>query len=460
MLRHIVSGLIILSIGGGGMIGLAKLRKPTENQEVKQQSPLVETARVESCSNGFHLSVDGEVIPYRRVTLSAEVAGRVIYKSENARAGGFVKKDEVLYRIDPRDYDLEIKRLQEAVTQAGVSIEEADIEDQNTKELIQLADRETKLLRAEVERLESLEKKNAASIAIRDEAIRREIQALNNLQKLKSQRSLIAQRRIRLTREKEQATTALMKAQLDRSRTEIVAPMDGVVMNDAVERDNFVQPGSILADIEDVSKVEVRFNLQMRQLRWLWANAVEFDSAEPSHRQANYRLPPTDIRVFFEVDGRRYYWIGTLSRFDGAGINPTTRTIPCVAVVHEPANARLAEEELEYSRDLPAPPTLLRGMFVTIEIPVSTEMKLVQLPATALRPGNQVWVVDDGKLAIRKIQVANAQKETIVIAADLSEVDSGDKVIVSPLPLVVNGMDIREEESVLTSAEESDKDAT
>ena len=135
-----------------------------------------------------------------------------------------MRQGDLLFEIDARDYELEIRRLQEMVNQAASSIEEADVEKSNVQQLIELAKSELELQRREVARYESLKQKNAASVS-RLEAIRRaELQALNSLQTLQNQILLIKARRNRLTQEKERALTDLELATLNLGRTKVTSP--------------------------------------------------------------------------------------------------------------------------------------------------------------------------------------------------------------------------------------------
>ncbi len=58
------------------------------------------------------------MIPFREVNVAAEVSGRVTYKAPGCRAGAPVREGDLLFRIDDREYQLEIKRLEESVEQA------------------------------------------------------------------------------------------------------------------------------------------------------------------------------------------------------------------------------------------------------------------------------------------------------------------------------------------------------
>ena len=73
------------------------------------QPPAVTTTSVKLWEDGFYLDADGEVVPYREVTLSAEVAGSVQIKTPQCFAGQYVKQGELLLQIETDDYDLEVK---------------------------------------------------------------------------------------------------------------------------------------------------------------------------------------------------------------------------------------------------------------------------------------------------------------------------------------------------------------
>ena len=58
---------------------------------------------------GFGIEVNGTVVPKREVTLSAEIDGRVVERTDACWAGRAVKRGDLLLRLDPRP--LEIQRM-------------------------------------------------------------------------------------------------------------------------------------------------------------------------------------------------------------------------------------------------------------------------------------------------------------------------------------------------------------
>ena len=80
---------IILLSGLASFLGLSRLKQAPPRSTHDKLAPLVETVEVTTCHDGFRIRVDGEVVPYREISLSAEVRGRLTKKSPAAKAGTF-----------------------------------------------------------------------------------------------------------------------------------------------------------------------------------------------------------------------------------------------------------------------------------------------------------------------------------------------------------------------------------
>ena len=435
---------IVLVSGFIAMVGLVRLRQAPPQAERIEKTALVDVAEVEACGDGFYLHVDGEVIPYRETNMSAQIGGRIAKKSDLARAGHYVREGDLLFEIDPRDYELEVRRLQESVKQAGSSIEELDVQQANVQTLVKLAEEQLALQRAEFGRFEDLRKKNAASASQLEKVRQAELQSLNSLQSLKNQVSLLTTQRNRLLQQKQSAITGLDIATLNLERTKIRSPLNGVVIQDYAEQDDFVQPGSKLIQLEDRTKVEVRFSLRMDQLRWLWNSGEKIaksSDATITVPEYTYELPKIPIQVRVESDGNHFTWPARLDRYDGAGIDPKTRTIPLIAVVDDPTDVRLQKEDKAVP--LGTPPTLLRGSYVSVDLLVGKNMPLVSIPAHAYRPNKTVWIYRDGVLAIQPVKIAYSDEDVAIVLADSQLLKAGDLVITSPLTVAEESMKLQ-----------------
>ncbi len=212
-----------------------------------------------------------------------------------------------------------------------------------------------------------------------------------------------------------------------------------------VEEDSYVQKGTSLAKLEDTSAVEVKCNLRMEDLYWLWSQAqgVKLDANTPTR---DYQIPPAPVTVSYELGGGRYTWQGVLSRFDGIGVDERTRTVPCRVLVANPRDVHI-EGASQGAASPVGPPALVRGMFVTVRVHAHPKMALLEVPQRAVQPGNTVWQVEDGRLSIRRIRVADSAEDFVLVYGDQSGLRSGMKLVSSPLAVVTDGMAVRESAS-------------
>ena len=167
-----------------------------------------------------------------------------------------------------------------------------------------------------------------------------------------------------------------------------------------------------------------------------------------------YRMPATPVEIQGKIGDEEVMWNGVFNRFDGIGIDETTKTIPCAIDVKNP----LAETKTGKK-------PLVRGMFVTVRVVIDTTSllesgtQLIQFPAVAVHPGDFVWVVSQGILERRHVDVidriqledtsANAGEPTmlnpddpenlnfhkvmVVVRVRDNNIRPGDKIIVTPL---------------------------
>jgi hypothetical protein len=81
-------------------------------------------------------------------------------------------------------------------------------------------------------------------------------------------------------------------------------------------------------------------------------------------------------------------------------------------------------------------------MYVTIRIPITSPVPLLQVPAESVRPGEQLWIVRDGKLSVTSVNLVRVDGESALVQPEGGSLKAGDKVITSPLASVNNGMPV------------------
>ena len=353
----------------------------------------------------LRLQADGEVVPYREAVVAAEVAGRIVSKSDRCEAGQFVRAGDELMQIDRTDLQLEVERLQRAQEQAYESLGEIDAEIAGTNRLIEVAKRDVQLQIREVRRQRNLPEgfNTGRDIDAAEKALLNAEQALvtqqNRLESLKAQRS-------RLEASERLAATQLKAAEVNLQRTKITAPIDGIIVNENADVDSFVSRGTALLTIETTEKVEIDSNLRPDQLYWVLNQQTTAGRDEiQANRFAGYEIPETPAIISYELSGlenQTYRWKGRLVSYDGIGLDPQTRTVPVRILVDDPRQNVDADGN---PVDVPGSPALVRGMFVLISLQIEPTANLVVVPAAALQPGNRVleFIADPSVLEIASV---------------------------------------------------------
>lgn len=230
----------------------------------------------------------GSVMPRTESELIPEVSGRVQWVSPNLVTGGFFRAEDVLLKLDDRDYQSSVGRSEAALARAVA---------------------EEELARFELHRMEELVKKQLIS--------------QSNLESV--------QRNHRIAEASLQdARIALEQANRDLNRTEIRAPYDGFVRTEKVDPGQYVSRGQSIASIYASDSVEVRLPVADRQLAYL--DLPLGFRGELSPEQA------PDVKLFTDYGGNHYEWEGKLVRTESE-IDSKSRMVTAVVRVTQDRNA-------------------------------------------------------------------------------------------------------------------------
>ncbi|NDC52707.1 MAG: biotin/lipoyl-binding protein [Planctomycetia bacterium] len=433
--------LVILGAAIGGFMALGGPKPPPRKTVEEPAAAPVRTAAIEAGDGRIEIEADGIVVPLREVTLAAEVSGRVLRKTDACNEGQLVKKGDILFEIDPRDYELDVERLEREAAQAKLMIAEIDEEIAQNATAIDLARRQVELARREVSRLDTLKAGRIVTESEHDRAVRDELTAANALTAQEGQKRVLAKRRNRMVEAESLAGTMLAKSRLDLARTRITAPADGRVVDDKVEQDSFVAKGTPVVVIEDTSSAEVKTNLRMDEVARVWG--ARRDGARSGTGQD---VPESPAKVVFTIDDRRYEWDGVLSRYEGRGLDEKTRTLPCRVRVAEPSRVRAIDRYGAPLATLPAdaPRSLLRGMFVEVWLQVDVPQPLVSVPEEAVRPSGDLFVMREGRLHVLHPRPFHAAAGRVVYDQEQSGLLATDRVVVSQLANPRDGMELAE----------------
>jgi multidrug efflux system membrane fusion protein len=374
----------VVTVGLALAGGLVTIRPGVATHRPPKLAPLVQVVRAEPESVHLSIHTQGSVAPRTESDLIAEVSGRITWVSPSLAAGGFLEEGEPLLRVDARDYEVAAARAEAALTRA--------------ESQLALAERPQ-------ERSRNLTKRGVASSAALDDA--------ENAARVAEANRL-------------EAEAALTQARNDLERTSLHAPFQGRVRAKHVDVGQFINRGAPVARIYAVDYAEVRLPIP--------DEAAAFVELPIDYRDEGADGRQPEVVLTAEFGGREHRWSGRIVRTEGE-LDPRTRMIHAVARIEDP-----------YGRgEEPERPPLAVGLFVEAEIQGRRVDGIYSLPRSALRSGDRVVVVDgESRAHLRRVELLRRMPDRVLIRSGL---EPGERVVISPLALTVEGMRVEVDES-------------
>jgi len=400
--RGILQALLAIIIVGAGVAGAVifiKLKKPPQRKQQGVQAPLVEIEQLHSKDIPMTVHGYGTVNPKVQVDIIPEVAGKVVYIHPELIVGGLIRANQIILRIDPRDYELAVRQSEAAVADASVQIE-------------------TEQAEAEVARMEWNRlhpgTEPTSSLVLREPQIRKAKAMLDS------------------------SEAQLATAKLRLERTSLSLPFDALITTENVDLGQYVVMGQSLARAYGTGSVEIEVPLKDSELAWfdVFENSI-FSNGD----QDSAKGTPAEVRADFA--GAEHKWKGYVVRTTGQ-VDKTSRMISVVVEVPEPFDA------------LNGRPPLLPGVFAEVLIQGNTLRNAVAVPRDAIREGNQMWLVNGNRLRIRPLKIVRVDKNFAYVVSDVL---NDANVVISSLDAVVEGMEVRIEADVSPRGEQAGEDS-
>jgi len=417
MSRQLLYSLLLLA--GGTLIAafLIWLRPEPVEEERVEQVPLVEVVPLREASGQIPVLGSGTVQARDEVTVASEVSGRLTYVNPNFREGGSVAKGAVLLRIDQSTYLNQVRVAEADVAAQGIVVLEAE--------------EEVEIAREELDRFAA--RANAARAAGSNDTRILPPQSMDAALKLKlgdagadEEVRGLATREPQLASAKasrDRAEATLSDAKLALGRTVVRAPFASLVRSETAAVGQLIQPGETLGALVATGAYEVRVSLTADEA------ALIPGLLTPSSGR-------TAASVTATYGGKTYRWPAFVDRAN-AILDSATRNIEVYVRVPSPLRGGRPVDEADNSR---APPLLL-GAFVNVEMTGASLGSYAVVPSQAVRPGNEIWVVRDGKLTILKVRVIQRSDEVAyIIEPSLGE---GGALVTSSLTAPIEGMPVR-----------------
>jgi HlyD family secretion protein len=373
---------------------------------VRARGPVVVTTTVTRTDLEQHLVVSGRVRVVTRVELAAEVPGRVL--TVRAVEGRPVRRGDVLVELDDAEARAAMRQAQAGVTQAAGRVERlrevgAVVATESVREAA------TNLTRAESElrRLEALAAAGAVAATDVEEARRQVDVARARRRAAEAEQAGAgpegAEARVAAAALVEsQAALSAARARLARMR--LLAPDDGIVLHRRIEPGDTVQPGQTLIEFAAEGETELAIEPDERHLASIAPGQIARASADA--------FPD----VVFEAAVS--YIAPAIDRDRGT---------------------------VEVRLRVPNPPAFLRpDMTVSVDLTTAAKRGVLTVPSEAVGAASTdtpfVFVVDDGRVARRSVELGLRGESSTEIASGLAE---GAEIIRVPPPGLADGQRVR-----------------
>lgn len=275
--KQIIIPIVILAAGIAAMAVFSSMKKPPEEKAEVDNTPIVAVSDISVTPMTLEVNSYGMVTPKYETELIAQVNGEIVELSDTFLRGGFVKKNQLLARIDPNDYQAALIDAQASMATARAALE---------KEVAQgkVAEREWKQITDTSPTELSLRKPQLAQELARVKA----------------------------------AQASVLRAERNLERTEIRAPYDAMINSRNIGLGSFVGVGTKIGHVLATATAEIRLPVADNQLEFLANQGVN-----------------AKVNLFGKYAGKDTQWSATIKRNEGV-IDNKSRMGYLVAELKDP----------------------------------------------------------------------------------------------------------------------------
>ena len=371
--------VLLIGAAAGGTY-LIYSTEPTAQSEgaTRRTAALVETITVSRGDERPVLEVLGLVEPARDVVLSPRVSGQIVELEPAFVPGGLVEAGQSLLRIDPADFERALTTREAEMRQVEATL----AIEQGRQEV---ARKEFELLGEEIDSANR-------ALVLREpqiESIRAQLQA---------------------------ARSAVEQAKLDLDRTTVDAPFDAQIITRTCNVGSQIAPGDALGRLVGVDEYWIMASVPLRDLRW-----INFPKDGETGSPVRIRHTTAwDTGVFRD---------GAVARLIGA-VDQRSRLARVLITVPDPL-----------ARKTDGPPLIL-DTIVEVRIEGEPLDDVIRLDREYLRQNDTVWVMTEGELDIREVEVVHRDA---IYAYIRSGIEAGEQVLTTSLATVTEGLPLRRE---------------
>ena len=371
---------------------LIKTKPETKQSQPSKIIPRVEVLQVKTATHTPWIESFGTVRSYYETDLSSLSGGEVIKVSPRFQAGESVSKGEVLLEVNTADYVANLAKQKAAVATAKQNLLSEEAHARIAKNNWLSSGR-------------TLEK--ATPYTLRTPHV-------------EAAKSLL-----------ESAKAALVQAELDLTRTKVVAPYDAIIQTRSVSPGEVINSGAgfgagtSLGRIIARNKAEVRLPLTPGEVKQLKLPLAFRHPQNPRIKATDANeINKTHEALDVHLSSPAYpgsHWIGKITRTE-VSIDPTNQVVFVVA-------------EIDHPFDTPGTAPLPIGTFVKTRIQGKVLKNTLELPESAIIDDQYIWVTDkESKLYRQPIKRLYSSKGMVIARLPKDTTANTFQVCTRPLP--------------------------
>lgn len=380
--RRAIAIIIIVAFTAGLVFIFSALKPVTKKRRPKPVVPIVDALEIAPTTEKVYIEAAGEVVPAMEASLFAEVEGKIIDMSSELVPGGIVRKGDKLVNIDPADYILRVKELK-----AGLAEAESRLELEEGQQIV--AREEWRLF----------EKEQSAVTADKSLALR--------VPYLKSAKAQV-----------DAARSRLAAAELDLKRTKVLAPFNGIVLEEFAEKGQYVGRQGKIATLAGTDYFWVRVSIPLSHV-----SRIVFPGKNNNKG--------AEVKVVLDTsNGRKVVRNGSVEKLLG-DLDLKGRMARILVRIEDP----LALHEKEGDG------RILIGSFVNLRIDAGKVENVYVFPRESVREGERLLILKKDKtLDVRQLDILWRRKSEVLGRVKMGE---GERLIVSRLQNALPGMKLR-----------------
>ena len=403
LITLVLIGMGIWRLQSAGSENTARRGQPIQERTYNVDVAALRTQRVVPTITAY-----GTISAWRMLEVRPAQAGPIVEISPNFRSGATAQADELLFRVDPADFEQRVSDAEVALAQAQADQAEARDTLPLSRAEVKNAQRQLALRRADLNRKRGLKGKGFVAQGSLDEA---RIAVTVAEQSLNSKRiaAVAANARLRARDLAVQRTEiALANAKKALAETEFRAPFAGALTDISANLGKRLNPNERLGVLIDPASLEVSFSVTDAQFGRLLAE--------------DGTLKPLTVSAVLDLGEQQLALNGVLDRSS--------------SVTDLAAGGRTLFARLTPGQSAPIRP----GDFVTVQIQEEPIDDVVAVPVLAASDDGEILLLtDDNRLEAHQANVVRRQDDVVV----LSSVPVGREYVTARQPFLAAGVLVR-----------------